>query len=78
MLKVERLDNLFLRCLPWFFFRWARRRFVILVRETMVFLSGKNHRPISGGAEEARTPDLVTASHALSRLSYSPVLQADL
>ena len=34
--------------------------------------------PLSGlanlrdGAEGARTPDLVTASHALSQLSYSP------
>ena len=25
-----------------------------------------------GGAEGARTPDLMTASHALSHLSYSP------
>jgi hypothetical protein len=25
-----------------------------------------------GGAEGARTPDLMTASHALSQLSYSP------
>ena len=30
-------------------------------------IKGKN-----GGAEGARTPDLVTASHALSQLSYSP------
>jgi hypothetical protein len=28
-----------------------------------------------GGAEGARTPDLMTASHALSQLSYSPVEQ---
>ena len=27
-----------------------------------------------GGAEGARTPDLMTASHALSQLSYSPKL----
>lgn len=27
---------------------------------------------IIGGAEGARTPDLMTASHALSQLSYSP------
>ena len=26
----------------------------------------------TGGAEGARTPDLMTASHALSQLSYSP------
>ena len=28
---------------------------------------------ISGGAEEDRTPDLMTASHALSQLSYAPL-----
>ena len=28
----------------------------------------------TGGAEGDRTPDLMTASHALSRLSYSPTL----
>ncbi len=28
---------------------------------------------IIGGAEGARTPDLMTASHALSQLSYSPI-----
>ncbi len=27
---------------------------------------------VYGGAEGARTPDLMTASHALSQLSYSP------
>ena len=27
---------------------------------------------LSGGAEGDRTPDLMTASHALSQLSYSP------
>lgn len=27
-----------------------------------------------GGAEGDRTPDLMTASHALSQLSYSPVV----
>jgi hypothetical protein len=27
---------------------------------------------VTGGAEGARTPDLMTASHALSQLSYSP------
>ena len=29
---------------------------------------------ILGGAEGDRTPDLMTASHALSHLSYSPIL----
>ena len=29
-----------------------------------------------GGAEGARTPGLMTASHALSQLSYSPVSDA--
>jgi hypothetical protein len=29
-----------------------------------------------GGAEGARTPDLMTASHALSQLSYSPENEA--
>ena len=29
-----------------------------------------------GGAEGDRTPDLVTASHALSQLSYSPTKRA--
>lgn len=28
---------------------------------------------LCGGAEEDRTPDLMTASHALSQLSYSPI-----
>ena len=28
---------------------------------------------VSGGAEGDRTPDLMTASHALSHLSYGPV-----
>jgi hypothetical protein len=28
----------------------------------------------NGGAEGDRTPDLMTASHALSHLSYSPIL----
>ena len=28
---------------------------------------------INGGAEGDRTPDLMTASHALSQLSYSPI-----
>ena len=28
---------------------------------------------LSGGAEGARTPDLMTASHVLSQLSYSPI-----
>ena len=31
------------------------------------------HYIINGGAEGDRTPDLMTASHALSQLSYSPV-----
>ena len=28
---------------------------------------------LTGGAEGDRTPDLMTASHALSHLSYSPI-----
>ncbi len=28
-----------------------------------------------GGAEGDRTPDLMTASHALSQLSYDPILK---
>ena len=31
-------------------------------------------RETVGGAEGDRTPDLMTASHALSQLSYGPVL----
>ena len=31
-----------------------------------------------GGAEEARTPDLLNAIQALSQLSYSPILIWDL
>ena len=31
----------------------------------------------TGGAEGARTPDLMTASHALSQLSYSPIYKRD-
>jgi hypothetical protein len=30
-------------------------------------------RRVNGGAEGDRTPDLMTASHALSHLSYSPI-----
>ena len=30
---------------------------------------------LTGGAEGDRTPDLMTASHALSHLSYSPIYE---
>ena len=30
---------------------------------------------VIGGAEGDRTPDLMTASHALSQLSYGPILR---
>ena len=30
---------------------------------------------IVGGAEGDRTPDLMTASHALSQLSYGPIFE---
>ena len=35
-------------------------------------MSERRRRKSNGGAEGDRTPDLVTASHALSQLSYSP------
>jgi hypothetical protein len=39
-------------------------------RGRLLFVTTGNE---SGGAEGARTPGLMTASHALSQLSYSPV-----
>jgi hypothetical protein len=39
----------------------------------LIFQVGKAVKPrINGGATRDRTADLVTASHALSQLSYSP------
>ena len=35
-----------------------------------------NSLQIIGGAEGDRTPDLMTASHALSQLSYGPGLSS--
>ena len=36
-------------------------------------MSERRRRESNGGAEGDRTPDLVTASHALSQLSYGPI-----
>ena len=52
----------------------------------ILFATDKNHTfglstlaqfaKIIGGAEGDRTPDLMTASHALSQLSYGPMRTA--
>ena len=38
---------------------------------------GSGFAVLGSGAEGDRTPDLMTASHALSHLSYSPVTVSD-
>ena len=44
----------------------------ILAHETQITIQAQSRH--SGGAEEARTPDLFNAIEALSQLSYSPTL----
>ena len=44
----------------------------ILAHETQITIQAQSRH--SGGAEEARTPDLFNAIEALSQLSYSPTV----
>ena len=46
----------------------------LLDRET--FMDGAARNPASGGARRDRTDDLMLAKHALSQLSYGPVVRA--
>ena len=44
-----------------------------VINEVDVRLRGREYVDVKiGGAEGDRTPDLMTASHALSQLSYGP------
>ena len=45
----------------------------ILAHETQITIQAQSRH--SGGAEEARTPDLFNAIEALSQLSYSPTVR---
>jgi hypothetical protein len=48
------------------------------VREKFQIYFLSSHGKNVGGAEGDRTPDLMTASHALSQLSYGPIDEAKL
>src|SRR2546425_9583135 len=54
----------------------VRKRFRARFLQQVDRASGLRNR--FGGAEGDRTPDLMTASHALSQLSYGPVLSGQL
>ncbi len=50
----------------------SRRFIIMMLRKKTANQRVSRLQCISGGAEGGRTPDLMTASHALSQLSYSP------
>ena len=49
------------------------RPLLVPIEKRPIVMRRKGAKSINGGAEGARTPDLLTASQALSQLSYSPV-----
>jgi hypothetical protein len=57
---------------------WARRALILEVTNGLNRAKGIIFREMVGGRDRDRTCDLMLAKHALSQLSYTPILAIEL